>query len=262
MALLDISRHYGWTYDGPTTAMSALCSGRVDVCATLARWHAEDNDGEFGPLPCEPAVRLLLYAVGRGRCLEADLGRGLAWLAAAAPPADAPISAIGEALAPWPSSPYATVIVDTWPGAVVRSDHLRGALAAYIQAGRWADADRLVSVAVNLAAGGSLDRPPCPCFALWEPWVARLAESVAYDRPDQDGGMAAVEALATLCALALRAGALDAAAAPPTARCILEGDAFSCIARCADQGRSRRGPMPSESRRFRSRWPCRCAPSR
>ncbi|BCU03250.1 hypothetical protein [Pandoravirus japonicus] len=238
VALLDISRHYGWTYDGPTTAMSALCSGRVDVCATLARWHAEDNDGEFGPLPCEPAVRLLLYAVGRGRCLEADLARGLAWLAAAAPAEDAPIGAIAEALAPWPSSPHATVIADTWPGAVVRSDHLRGALAAYIQAGRWADADRLVSVAVNLAAGGSHpsspDRPPCPCFALWEPWVARLAESVAYDRPNQDGGTAAVEALAILCALALRAGALDAAAAPPAARRILEGDAFPCVTRCAD----------------------------
>ncbi|AGO81961.1 hypothetical protein pdul_cds_71 [Pandoravirus dulcis] len=238
VALLDISRRYGWTYDGPTTAMSALCSGRIDVCATLARWHAEDNDGEFGPLPCEPAVRLLLYAVGRGRCLEADLARGLAWLAAAAPAADAPIGAIGEALAPWPSSPYATLIVDIWPGAVVRSDHLRGALAAYIQAGRWADADRLVSVAVALAVGGShsssSDRPPCPCFALWEPWVARLAESVAYDRPDQDGGTAAVEALVTLCALALRAGALDAAAAPPAARRILEGGAFLCITHCAD----------------------------
>lgn len=240
VALLDISRHYGWTYDGPTTAMSALCSGRIDVCATLARWHAEDNDDEFGPLPCEPAVRLLLYAVGRGRCLEADLGRGLAWLAAAAPPADAPIGAIAEALAPWPSSPYATAIVDTWPGAVVRSDHLRGALAAYIQAGRWADADRLISVAVASAAGGphpspsSSDRPPCPCFALWQPWVARLAEGVSYDRVDQDGGTAAVEALAILCALALRAGALDAAAAPPVAIRILEGDAFSYTARCAD----------------------------
>ncbi|AJF98525.1 F-box domain protein [Pandoravirus inopinatum] len=227
VALLDIARRHEWTHDGPTTAMSALCSGHINVCARLAQWHAEDNDGEFGPLPCEVAVRLLLYAVGRGRCSEVDLVRGLAWLASAAPPSDVPIGAIGQALAPWPTSPHAVAIVDTWPDAVVRSGHLCGGLAAYVQAGRWGDADRLVSVAMSTTVTGS---PYCPCFALWEPWVTRLAESVAYDRPNQDGGTAAVEALATLCALALRAGVLDASAAPPAIQDILrDADAFSSL---------------------------------
>ncbi|AVK74503.1 F-box domain containing protein [Pandoravirus quercus] len=232
VALLDIARRHEWTYDGPTTAMSALCSGHVNVCALLARWHAEDNDGEFGPLPCEVAVRLLLYAVGRGRCSEVDLVRGLAWLASAAPPSDVPIGAIGQALAPWPTSPHAAAIVDTWPDAVVRSGHLCGALAAYVQAGRWGDADRLVLVAMSTTVTGS---PYCPCFALWEPWATRLAESVAYDRPNQDGGTAAVEALATLCALALRAGVLDASAAPPAVQDILrDTNAFSPLGHYMD----------------------------
>ncbi|AGO83502.2 F-box incomplete domain containing protein [Pandoravirus salinus] len=230
VALLDVARHCGWIYDGPTTAMSALCSGHIRVCALLARWHAEDNNGEFGPLPCEAAVRLLLYAVERGRCTEADLVRGLTWLASATPPSDVPIGAIGQALAPWPTSPHAAAIVDAWPNAVVQSGHLCGGLAAYVYAGRWGDADRLATLATTIAVTRG---PHCPCFALWEPWVARLTESVAYDRPDCDGGTMAVEALATLCALAMRAGVLDHAGAPPAARHSLGDDAFLCANQCA-----------------------------
>jgi hypothetical protein len=246
-ALFDIARAYGWSCDWHATAVSALYSGRIDVYMALARWHALDNQGEFGPLSCEAAARILLYAVDRGHCTDGDFVRGLTWLAVAAPAQEAPLALIAQTLAPWPaSSSCATAaLVDTWTQVVVRSGYVRGALAVYINNGRWTDADSLATMSIPSAVaacesrvsphlGGVLADPHQAataavthrCFALWQSWVARLSEGVAYSRVNCDGGVSAVKALAVLVTLAWRADRLCAAPMPTIIQHILGPEAL------------------------------------
>nr|UMO79800.1 F-box incomplete domain containing protein [Pandoravirus aubagnensis] len=227
--LLQMARDRQWPVNDTRAFMAALCAGHTDACDLIARWYAHDNDGRFGPLTCDRAVNILVYATSSQLCPHAVLLRGLNWLASAAPAGTAPAEALSQVLTAWPVLPEAVALIDTWPESVVRSGCLCSGLAAYIDATRWHSADALVALAAT--HGDTFPRPPAATigqtgFTLWCLWTARLAERMAYNRPNEDGGTAAVDALAVLCALGVRAGFLDIDDAPPLAAQMLGNGAL------------------------------------
>ncbi|WBR14669.1 F-box domain-containing protein [Pandoravirus kuranda] len=229
--LLQMARDRQWPINDIRAFMAALCAGHTDTCDLIARWYAHDNEGRFGPLSCDRAVNVLVYASSSHLCSETALLRGLAWLASTVPPDDAPIEALAQVLTPWPVLSEAVALVDTWPADVVRSGHLCSGLAAYVDAARWHSADALVALAATLMGDDNgVARPPAPTghtgSALWHLWTARLVERVAYNRPNQDGGTAAVGALGVLCALGVRAGFLNADETPPVTLPLLANGAL------------------------------------
>nr|UDO48157.1 F-box domain protein [Pandoravirus massiliensis] len=231
--LLQMARDRQWAVNDVRAFMAAICTGHTGVCDLISRWYAHDNDGRFGPLSCDRAVNILVYAASSQLCSQAVLLRSLKWLASAVPVGTAPVEALSQALAPWPTLPEAVALVDTWPEDVVRLGYLCGGLVAYIDAARWHSADALATLAATRCCGDDVARMPASLgstnrtgFSLWHLWTSRLAERVAYNRPDQDGGTAAVEALAVLCALGVRAGFLDADDVPPVAAPVLASEAL------------------------------------
>lgn len=227
--LLQMARDRQWPLNDARAFMAALCAGHTNACDLITRWHAADNDGRFGPLTCDRTVSILVYATSSQLCSQEVLLCGLKWLASAAPAGTAPAEALAQILAPWPVLPEAIALIDTWPESVVRSGYLCSSLAAYIDAARWRSADALATLAA--ARRNDATRAPEATigrtgFALWGLWTARLAERMAYNRPNEDGGLAAVEALAVLCALGVRAGLLKVDDAPPLAEQVLDNGAL------------------------------------
>ena len=214
LALLDLAHRCGWVRRSYAATMTAaLCAGRIDACAHVAHWYAQESDGRFGPIGVDMAVQLVLHAVQRGRCSEAAFERGIAWLAAST--TAVPVGALMHVLTPWPKTKYSVRLVDAWPRGAVDLGCLGGALAAYIYDARWTDADRLALSAASRRSEGSAHRTAC--FPLWDAWALPLGECASDDR-SLDGGAETVSVLGILCAMALRVGAVDASRAPAAAR--------------------------------------------